>query len=289
MATQITNQATLNYTSGSNNLSTISNTATVTLQGPLEVTKYSLENAYRIGEDITYNVFITNSSANSLTGVTVEDDLGTYAIGQTTNVTPLTYTGPAKLFINNTFSGTIQGVVSADADSVTFTLGTIAPGSSALLQYQATVNNYAGAIVGTSDIDNIVSVTAAGVTTPIIATNSIPVAAYADVTIEKNMSPDPVVDGSTLTYTFVIRNYGTIAATNVSLQDIFTTFPNITSVTVDGVATTEYSYSAGTFLYPSASSGINYTIPAATFTQDPATGLYTIVPGTSTVIIQGTI
>lgn len=289
MATQITNQAVLNYNSGQDTLSTASNMATVTMQGPLEVSKYSLENEYRIGEEITYNVFITNTSANTLSNIQVVDDLGTYAISATQNVTPLTYTGPAKIFINNTFSGNTTGTVSADRDSVTFSVGNLAPGSSMLLQYEATVNDYAGAVTGTSIVSNIVSVTATGVTVPIVATNTIPIASYADVTIEKLMSPDPVVDGGVLTYTFIISNYGTIPATNVTLTDTFTTVPAINSVTVDGTATTDYSYAAGTFTYPAASSPTSYTIPAATFTQDPSTGLVTVVPGTSTIVIQGTI
>ena len=73
MATQITNQATLNYNSGTTPLSASSNVASVTLQGPLEITKYSLDNSYRMGDKITYNVFVTNSSANTLSNVTVEE------------------------------------------------------------------------------------------------------------------------------------------------------------------------------------------------------------------------
>lgn len=289
MATQITNQATLNYNSGGNTLSTSSNTATVTMQGPLEVSKYSLENAYQIGDDITYNIFITNTSANTLTNLTVEDDLGTYAFSSTMNTTPLTYVGPAKVFINDVYSSTVTGVVSASGDSVTFTIDSLAPGSSLLLQYKARVNQYAPATIGTSQIDNIASVTANGFTTPIIATNILPVASYANVVIEKSMSPDPVVDGSTLTYTFTIRNYGTIPATNVTLRDLFNPAPDITSVTVDGVTTTDYSYTVGLFLYPAASSTNNYIIPAATFTQNPTTGLVSVIPGTSTIIVQGII
>lgn len=289
MATQITNQATLNYNSGGNTLSTSSNTATVTMQGPLEVSKYSLENAYQIGDDITYNIFITNTSANTLTNLTVEDDLGTYAFSSTMNTTPLTYVGSAKVFINDVYSSTVTGVVSASGDSVTFTIDSLAPGSSLLLQYKARVNQYAPATIDTSQIDNIASVTANGFITPIIATNILPVASYANVVIEKSMSPDPVVDGSTLTYTFTIRNYGTIPATNVTLRDLFNPAPDITSVTVDGVTTTDYSYTVGLFLYPAASSTNNYIIPAATFTQNPTTGLVSVIPGTSTIIVQGII
>ena len=291
MATQITNKATLNYNSGSDLLSTSSNTAVVTMQGPLEVSKYSLENSYRVGDEITYNIFITNTSANTLTTLTIEDDLGTYAFNDTMNVTPLTYINPAKVFINNVYSGTVNGVVSAEGDQVSFTINTLLPDAKLLLQYEAAVNEYAGAIIGTSNIDNIVSATAAGVASPVIATNVLPVASYADVSIEKTMFPDPVVDGSTLTYTFDISNYGTIPATNVVLQDAFTTLPTITSVTVDGVVlfSTDYSYAEGVFQYPATGAATPYEIPAATFTQDPATGVVGVTPSTSTIIITGTI
>lgn len=234
MATQITNRATLNYNSGANAFTTTSNTATITMQVPLEISKYSLENEYKINDNITYNVFITNTSINTLTNISVEDDLGTYAINPTMNVTPLTYIGPAKVFINDVYSSTITGVVSPTGDQVTFTIDALATGSSLLLEYKAQVNQYAGTIIGTSQISNIASVTATGVTIPIVATNTIPVASYADITIEKDMSPDLVIDGSTLTYTFNITNYGTIPATNVTVQDTFIPIPVINSVTVDG-------------------------------------------------------
>lgn len=289
MATQLTNQATLNYNSGATSLSTASNTATITMQGPLEVTKYSLETNYQIGEPVTYNVFITNSSASTLTGLTAADNLGTYAISSSTNVTPLTYTGPAKIFINDVYNSTLAGTVSPEGDTVTFSLGSLAPGSTMLLQYKATVNEYANAVVGTSNIDNTVSITADGVSTPAVASTVLPVASYASVTIEKSMSPDPVVDGSTLTYTFVINNYGTIPATDVVLRDAFDPAPDITSVTVDGIVTTDYTYTAGIFRYPAIASSNNYTIPAAIFTQNPTTGVVTATPSTSIITIQGTI
>lgn len=289
MAT-ITNQATLNYTSGTSTLTASSNTASITLQEPLELSKSPLESGYKIGDTVTYNIFIKNTSPNAINNIVVVDDLGTYAISATTNVTPLTFVDPAKLFINNIHSGTVSGVVSADLDSVTFTIPSLAAGGTALLQYKTLVNEYAGAVVESSTIDNIVTATATGINTPVIATNILPVASYAQVTIEKQMSPDPVVDGSAITYTLTIRNYGNAAATNVIVQDQFDPVPTINTVTVDGTITTDHSISAqGLFRYPSTTATVNYTIPAARFTQNTTTGVVSVVPGVSTIIITGTI
>lgn len=289
MATQITNQATLSFTSGLDSLEVSSNIASVTMQGPLEIYKRALESGYRIKDDLTYTLIVKNTSATTLTNVVIEDDLGTFALGTVTNVTPLTYVGPANQYLNDVFVGVITPTVSASGDLITFTIPSLAANTSLLLQYRVETNDYAQTVVGTSVIDNIASVTAAGVTTPVTASFLLPVASYADLSIKKTMEPNPVVDGSTLTYTFRIENYGTIPATDVQLRDAFTTLPDITTVLVDNVATTDYDYTNGLFVYPAATSATSYTIPAATFTQDAITGIVTVTPGVSEVVIQGTI
>lgn len=289
MATRIINQATLNYTSGTSNVSTSSNTASITMQGPLEITKDSLETGYKINERITYNVFLTNTSASTLTGITIIDNLGTHELAAARSITPLTYTGPAKVFVDHTSSAAIAGTVSVNKDFVTFNYDSLAPGSTIMLQYTVKVNEYAEAVIGTSQITNLASATATGVNTPVTATHTLPLASYADVLIEKSMSPDPVVDGSILTYTFDISNFGTIDATEVSLRDSFNPSPEISSVIVDNTTTTDYTHIGGLFLYPGSESTYNYTIPKATFTKDAATGLVSVVPGKSSITVKGII
>ena len=288
MAT-ISNQATLNYKSGTFDRSAASNTATVTLQGPLEIRKQALESAYQLGDTITYNVFVKNTSPTILNNVTVTDSLGTFAHSASVNVTPLTYVPPSRIFVDQDSPREVTGTVDASNSSVVFGLGAINPGSTVLLQYKARVNEYAQAVVGTSSIENIAIATADGVNESVKATFSLPVASYASLEIEKTMFPDPVVDGSPLTYTFVLKNYGTIAATDVVLRDSFSPAPNITTVTADDSATTDYSYTTGVFRYPALNSAATYSVPAATFSVNATTGAVTVAPGTSKVTVVGTI
>lgn len=288
MAT-ISNQATLNYKSGNTDLSTASNTATVTLQGPLDVRKHALESSYQLGDVITYNIFIQNTGSTILTNLTVTDNLGTFAFSPTLNLTPLTYIPSGKIFLDNVFSREITGTVSEAQNSVVFDLGTLNPTVTVLLQYKAKVNEFAGVVVGTSVIENTASVTADGINSPVTAKYSLAVASYASLEIEKTMTPDPVIDGSPLTYTFILKNYGTLSATDVVLRDVFSPAPDVTTVTVNGASTTDFSYTTGVFRYPALNSADTYTVDAATFKVDQTTGVVTIVPGTSTVTIRGTI
>jgi len=289
MAIQITNQARLTYTYGASSGSAASNIATTTLEGPLTVRKRVLENSFRAGEELTYILSLANSGGSPLTNVTVSDDLGAYTpVDGTAEVQPLTYVGPAELYLDGVFSTELTPVVSAEG--VSFTIPAIPAEGTALILYVAAVNDNA-VLEADSEIENTVTVTAAGLSEPVTATASITVDDYADVRILKSMSPDPVTDGSTLTYTFTIYNYGNTAAENVVLTDVFDPAPSNILVTVDGsaVPATDYSYTNGELVLPAAGSAYELVIPAATFTQDAETGAVATNPGVVTVVVSGTI
>ena len=289
MAIQISNQARLTYTYGDSNGTAASNIATTTLEGPLSARKRVLEDGYRADEALTYTLGIGNTGAAPLTNVTVTDDLGAYTPQDgTAQVQPLTYVGPAELYLNGVFSTELTPVVTAEG--VTFSIPTVPADGTALILYRAAVNANAPLEAG-STVENTATVSAAGISEPITASASVDAADYADVQILKSMSPDPVTEGSVLTYTFTIYNYGNTTAENVILTDDFDPAPTNITVTVNGAAVpaTDYSYVNGELILPAAGSALELTVPAAAFARDPETGALLTDPGIVTVTVSGTI
>lgn len=289
MAIQISNQARLTFTYGASSGSAASNIATTTLEGPLSARKRVLEDGFRAGEELTYTISISNTGATALTNVTVADDLGAYMpVGGTVQVVPLTYVGPAELYTNGVFTSVLTPVVSAEG--VSFTVPSIPAGGNVLILYLVQVNDSAPIEAG-STIENTATVSAAGISEPVTTSAVLAAEDYADVRILKAMSPDPVTEGSTLTYTFTIYNYGNTAAENVVLTDAFDPAPTNITVTVDGnaVPTTDYSYIDGVLTLPAESTAYELIVPAATFTRDPETGVLAVDPGVTTVVVEGMI
>ena len=96
-----------------------------------------------------------------------------------------------------------------------------------------------------------------------------------------------------MTYTFVIQNSGNeavVATDNAAITDIFDPILTALAVTFDGtpwVQGTQYNYNEATGLFTTAAGQI--TVPAATYTQDPVTGAYSVTPGIATLVVTGTI
>ncbi len=292
MAVTITNRAAVSYTANGENGSAVSNLATTTLQGPLAVTKASMESVYRAGSRLTYIVTLENTSSVQLTNVTVTDNLGTYtytpsetAIG--VEVTPLTYTGPARYYINGTFSQLLTPTVTAG--SLAFTLPTLPANAKGLIVYDVTTNENAP-LKTESDITNTVSATAGTVLEPVTAQNTVSADSYADVRIIKAMTPNPVIEGSTITYTFTIYNYGNTEASSLVLTDAFSPAPTAPlTVAVNGteLSADNYTYENGLFTLP-APTASELSVPAAAFTTS-ASGVVSTTPGSIVITVSGTI
>ena len=287
MPTQITNQANIAFNYGNVAGSATSNIATTTLLDPLAVEKTSVDTTYRADDRLTYVLSVQNNGSTTVTGIQLVDDLGTFTLPNGTSVTPLTYGNTAALYINGVYVSPITGTETLN--SVTFTIPSLAPGANALIVYQVLLNEYSPLSVG-STIENTVTVTAPSMGAPLTDTNTITVENYADVSIQKDMSPDPVSDGDLLTYTFTIINMGNTPATGVILTDAFNPAPSNITVTVGGlpVPATDYTYESGLLTLPTGTS-YEITVPAATVTENTETGVVTVAPGTLLITVEGTL
>ncbi|MBQ4509464.1 MAG: hypothetical protein II984_01960 [Clostridia bacterium] len=283
MAT-FTNQAQLTYRDTVTN----SNIAVGEVLEVLSVTKTAISNIYGANDTVTYIINIINTGATAISGLTVTDNLGAYAF-DTSTLVPLVYTdGSIRYFVNGVLQ--VAPAVTVAGDLVINGITVPANGNAALI-YEVSTNEFAPLADG-STITNTATVTGSGVGT-ISDSETISVASTPDLTITKSISPVPVNDNGTVTYTFVIQNTGNtpvVATDNSFITDVFN--PILTNVTAsfNGALWTEgaeYNYNETTGLFESVPGSI--TVPSATFTQDPVTGVVSVTPGTSTVVVTGTI
>ncbi len=279
------NQATLTVNGNSTN----SNIAYGELLEVLAVTKTAVEGTYTPGELVTYVVTLRNSGATALTGLTVTDNLGGYDFNGATAY-PLTYeNGSAALFVD----GVPQGAPVVTAGPPLVVTGINVPaGGDAVLVYQARANAFADPADG-GTIDNTVTATGAGISAPVTATETVTAGTSPNLTITKSITPTQVVDNDRVTYTFVIQNTGNeavVATDDAVITDTFDPILTDIVVTFNGDVWTEgvqYNYDEATGLFTTVPSRI--TVPAATYTQDPVTGEYTVTPGVATLVVTGTI
>lgn len=279
------NQATLSY----NGSSTDSNIAYGEILEVISATKTAVEGSYAPGEKVSYVITLRNTGAAALTGLTLTDDLGGYAFLGTT-VYPLAYEeGTAVLFVD----GVPQAAPAVTAGPPLVITGLTVPAQGdAVLVYQTRVTEFAEPAAG-GQISNTVTVTGNGISTPVTATETVPVAQAPALSVTKTISPGQVVDNDRVTYTLVISNTGNqpvVVTDNAAITDTFDPVLTALSVTFNGVAWTQgtqYNYNEATGVFSTVPGQI--LVPAATVTQDPATGAYAIAPGVATLAVTGTI
>lgn len=282
---QFTNQAQLSY----NNATVNSNVAVGEILEVLSANKIAVTDTYTQGGDVTYVISAINSGATPLTGLSVSDNLGAYTFGETT-LYPLTYKdGSVRLYIN----GVLQAAPTVTAGPpLVFSNITIPANSNMVLVYEANINSYAP--LGVEDsIVNTATVTGGGLSTPVVVSETVTPVADPLLDITKSISPVPVTENGVVTYTFQIRNNGNTpadAAANVTLTDTFLPILSGLTVLLDGVALAEgtgytYAITEGDF---ATVPGV-ITVPAATYTQDPVSGVWSVTPGVATLTVSGTI
>ena len=282
---QFTNQAQLSY----NNTVINSNVVVGEILEVVSADKTAVVNTYSADGTVTYVVSIVNSGNTAISNLTVNDDLGAYEQGTSTRI-PLSYVdGSARLFIN----GVLQAAPTVTAaPGLTVSGITLPAGSDLLLVYTAEVNEYAPLSAGDS-IVNTATVTGNGIPTPITVTETVTPIEAPQLNITKSLEPVPVTENGILTYRFVIENFGNLPATeedNVALSDLFDPILSDITVSLDGVSLTEgegYSYNAATGQFNTVPGEI--TVPAATYTQDIATGVWSITPGVAVLTVSGTV
>ena len=285
MAT-FTNQATLSY----NNTTTTSNVVTGEIVEVLSATKTALTDTYRAGDTVTYVVSIVNTGNTPYTDLTVVDNLGEYAFGTVTRI-PLTYvTDSVHYFLD----GILQATPAVADEAPLTILGIDVPvNGNTLIIYQARVNEFAPTDTIGSITNAVRIADATGTIADITASTTIFSEDSVLLSITKSISPSTVPENGRITYTFVIQNTGNTAAVatdNVMVTDDFTPVLENIVVTLDGVTLTEptqYTYNETTGLFQTVAGVI--TVPAATYTQDPVTGQWTVNPGTAILTVTGTI
>lgn len=282
---QFTNQAQLSY----NNTVVNSNRAVGELLEALSATKAAVSSTYSRNNNVAYVISIINSSDTAISGFTVTDNLGAYTINAAA-VYPLTYVpDTVRVYVN----GVLQATPTVNAGPpLSISALTIPAGGNMIIIYEATPNQFAPLGVGDS-ITNTVTINGGSIATDITAAETITPRTDPDLSITKSIEPVPVAENGRLTYTFVIQNFGNTAADaedNVIVTDTFDPRMSDISVSFNGTpwsSPANYTYNQTTGVFATVAGQI--TVPAATFSQNPTTGVWTITPGVSTLVVTGTV
>ena len=282
---QFINQAQLSY----NNSVVNSNVAVGEILEVLSATKTAVLDDYTRNDDLTYVISVINSGTSPVTGLTITDDLGGYLFG-TETLYPLSYVeGSVRMYLN----GILQPAPTVSAGPpLVFSGITIPAGSNLMLIYEADVTRFAPLDVDDS-IVNTATVTGTGIPSTLTISETVTPEQEPELTITKFIEPIPVTENGTLTYRFLIQNYGNTAAVatdNVAVTDTFDPLLNNLTVTLNGEPWSEgtnYTYEAATGVFATIPGQI--TVPAATYTQDPDTGAWIVTPGVTTLVVSGTI
>jgi len=278
---QFTNQAQLSY----NNIVTVSNIAVGEIQDVLSISKTAVKDVYKANDTITYVINIINSGNTELNNLTLTDSLGEYAFGQT-KLIPLTYVeNTLRYFKNNVLQS--QPVVTAENNLVVSGFS-VPAGGAVTFVYETRTNQYAP-LETESSITNTASLT--GNLTSVTTQSVVKASSEPDLSITKSVSPIPVMENGTVTYTFVIMNYGNTPVTQGAvITDVFNpVLNNITASYNDTVwiQGTDFTYDQTTGMFVTLPNKV--TVPQAEYSQDEESGIVTVTPGTSTLIIMGTI
>lgn len=282
MATILNNAATLTYNSGDNTGSAASNVVSTSLLDSYSITaeKFTANDSFRPGENITYLVTVTNTGTQPVFAVQVTDDLGGGAD------TPLSYLQGSALIIDD---GVVTQVVPTSVSPLVIALpDALQSGESITVLYVAQVS--AAIADDVQSVTNTAQATARQGSAAGEVVESEPSSVtidredFAQIDIIKAVDKAVVASGDTLTYTFTIENSGNIEATNVVITDTLPEEFTITAVRseTNGVVTvydpSDYTVGAdNTLVLPTGTATI--TVPPRTEAGN----------GITTVTVEGTV
>ncbi len=180
----------------------------------LELTKTASVNSIQAGGTVTYTLSITNNGPDDADSVVVTD----YTTASGGAIGAITPPVGCNAVINGVFTCNIPTIVSGDTETLTYSVGTVAPGTindiasvSALTNDPAPDNNTAAEVVEVTGFS-------------------------ADLSLVKEVAPNPVTTGGTVTYTLTVTNNGPDDATEVTLLDQISGSPQgVTATATDGV------------------------------------------------------
>jgi len=193
-----------------------------------------------IGEEVTFEITVTNSGTDAATGIVIEDYI------------------PAGLTVN---TASISNRGTYAGNTITWVINSITPGD-IVLSYAVTVNEPTGA---TDEYRNVVQVTRTNeldvdstpnnydANTPneddeseYTLTNPI-----TDIAINKTSSVTTAAVGDQIVFTISATNLGTIDATNIEVEEII---PNGFEFVTQNTSHGTYDYTTGSWAIPSLNS-----------------------------------
>jgi uncharacterized repeat protein (TIGR01451 family) len=207
----------------SNNFATVTTVvASSASQADLALTKVGTPNPVLAGNNITYTIVVTNNGPGTASTVTMTDTLpaNTTVVSITPPATPTGWVCPAAALGVQTCTNASLGASTTSTFTLVLkvTAGT-APGT--VITNSATVSS------ATSDPTNTNNT---ATTTSTVASPT-----QADVSILKTASPEPVDQGTNLTYTLQVTNNGPAVATGVTVTDVLPSQVTYTSVSIPSV------------------------------------------------------
>jgi uncharacterized repeat protein (TIGR01451 family) len=259
-----------------NNSATATDVVAASGQADLALTKTGTPNPVLAGNNITYTIVVTNNGPATASTVTMTDTLpaNTTVVSITAPTTPTGWTCPAAA--PGTQKCTNASLASGTSSTFTLVLKVtagIAPGTA--ITNSATVSSLLTTDPTTA---NNTASTTSNVTSP----------TQADVSIIKTASPEPVDQGTNLTYTLQVTNNGPAVATGVTVTDVLPSQVTYSSVSIAAVQGT-CSYTSATTTVSCSLNSMNVgalviitiNVNAATFSSSTTTSNTATVSATT--------